>query len=369
MGRKFALIALSVLLTIAALEIGWRFYVANFGSEIQRALYLYSREEIAAKTSLFRALPFVNYGLSPAHHEVSAQGYRGPEVEIPKPPDVFRIVSLGGSTTYGAFLDSYEKTYPHQLQLALADDYGLDHIEVINAGVQLYSSWESSVNFMLRILDLEPDLITVYHAVNDLETRLVSPEVYGGGYEARGTWQLPDNELPASALQRLVMRKLGQSVQLEFGLNDYFAIADNIGKCRVATDLPEPVCRTLDMTVEDLFRANPPIYFERNLGNIISVAQPLGIEVLLLTWAYSPYQYDSPFGDVMRHEVFQREIASHNEIIRGLAAARGTLFLDLARQMPIDRQYWFNGMHKTLTGTREMARQMADYLVSSGALN
>ena len=369
MRRKIALVALSVALTIGALEFGWRFYVANFGSEIQRALYLYSRAEIVAKTSLFRALPFVNYGLSPAHDQVSAQGYRGPEVTIPKPPGAFRIVSLGGSTTYGAFLDSYDKTYPHQLQLSLTNDYGLDHVEVVNAGVQLYSSWETSVNFMLRILDLEPDLVTVYHAVNDLETRLVSPEVYGGGYEARGTWQLPDNELPASALQRLVMHKLGQSVQLEFGLNDYFAIAGNIGKCRVATHLPEPVCRTLDMSVEDLFRANPPIYFERNLGNVISVAQPLGIEVLLLTWAYSPYKYDTPFGDVMRHEIFQREIASHNEIIRGLAAERGTLFLDLAEQMPIDSEYWFNGMHKTLAGTREMARRMAGYLVATGVFN
>ena len=369
MRRKFALAVLSVLLTIMALEFGWRFYVANFGSEAQRALYLYSRAEIVSNTSLFRALPFVNYGLSPAHDEVSAQGYRGPEVSIPKPPNVFRIVSLGGSTTYGAFLDSYEKTYPHQLQLALVNEYGLDQVEVVNAGVQLYSSWESSVNFMLRILDLEPDLITVYHAVNDLETRLVSPEVYSGGYEARGTWRLPDEALPASALQRLVMHKLGHSVQLQFGLNDYFAIADHIGKCRVATDLPEPVCRTLDISVEDLFHANPPIYFARNLGNIVSVAEPLGIEVLLLTWAYSPYKYDTPFGDVMIHEVFQREIANHNQIIRELAAARGTLFLDLAEQMPVDREYWFNGMHKTLAGTQEMARQMASFLVSAGAIS
>ena len=369
MRRKVLLAALSVLLTLMALEIGWRIYVANFGTERQRALYLYSRAQIAAETSLFRALPFVNYGLSPAHDEVNAQGYRGPVVKIPKPPGIFRIVSLGGSTTYGAFLDSYEKTYPHQLQLELAEAYGLDHIEVVNAGVPGYSSWETAVNFLLRIQDLDPDLITVYHAVNDLETRLVSPESYSGGYEARGTWRLPEAELPASALQRLVMRKLGRAVELEIGLNDYFSVRGDIGKCRVATDLPEPVCRTLDVSVAELFSANPPIYFERNLSNIISMARQLEIKALLLTWAYSPYKYDTPFGDVMIHDSFQREIARHNDMIRKLAAARGTLFLDAAEQMPIDREYWFSGIHKTLTGTREMARLMASYLVSSGALS
>ncbi len=40
MRRKIARVALSVLLRILALEVAWRFYVANFGSEAKRALQL-----------------------------------------------------------------------------------------------------------------------------------------------------------------------------------------------------------------------------------------------------------------------------------------------------------------------------------------
>ena len=367
--NKLALIALSVLLAIFALELGWRFYVANFGTDSQRIMYLYSRADIVAETSLIRPLPFVSYGLSPNHNEINSLGYRGPEIVLPKPPDTYRIVSLGGSTTYGYFVDSYDKAYPHQLQLELANEYGLSNIEVVNAGVPAYSTWETSVNFMLRVLDLEPDLVIVYHAVNDLVPRLVSPNAYSGGFEARGTWTLPDTELPASALQRLVMYKLGHPIQVEFGVHDYFGLPEGISRCSLATDTPEPQCRLLDIPVPDLFRTNPPTYFERNLNNIISIAQNLDIEVLMLTFAYSPYHYDTWFGDVMIHEILQQEVARHNEIVREVAAARSTLFYDLAEYMPIDRVYWYNGLHHTLAGTSEMARQIASYLVDTRAID
>ena len=50
---------------------------------------------------------------------------------------------------------------------------------MINAGLAGWSSWESMINFQLRLLDLEPDLIIVYHAVNVLHARLVwPPEAY-----------------------------------------------------------------------------------------------------------------------------------------------------------------------------------------------
>ena len=367
MRRKLALVLLSVLLTFVALEFGWRAYVANYGTERQRVLYLYSRAEIVAQTSLIRPLPFVTYGLSPDHKEINSLGYRGPEITVPKPPNTYRIVSLGGSTTYGYFLDSYDKAYPHQLQLALADEYGLENIEVVNVGVPAYSTWESSVNFVLRVLDLEPDMVTIYHAVNDLVPRLVSPHAYRGGFEARGVWALPDT-VPPSALLRLVMYKLGHPIQIDFGVHDYFRPPPGISRCSLATDMPEPQCRTLDIPVADLFRENPPIYFERNLNNIISVAKGLDIEVLLLTFAYSPYYYDTWFGDVMIHEILQQEVARHNEIIREIAATRSTLFYDLAQHMPIDRTFWYNGLHHTLPGTREMARQIAEYLAGTGVL-
>lgn len=369
MRKKLALSAAAIVLTLLALEAGWRFYVANFGTQQQKMLYLYSRAEIDELQSLYRPLPFINYGLTPNRGDVNSLGYRGPEIIQPKPPNRYRIVALGGSTTYGGYLDSYEMTWTHKLEQLLADEYGYSQVEVVNAGVPAYSTFESAVNFMLRAQDLDPDMIIIYHATNDVRARLVAPVHYRGGYELRGTWQTLAETLPASALQRLLMHKLGDSLQLAFSLDKRLPPPTAANGCQLDTSGAEAVCANLGMTAAQVLDANPPVYFERNLQNIISMAQSRDIATLLLTWAYSPYVYDAPNGDVMSQPFRQAAVAEHNAIIRELAAEQDLLFYDLAANLPSDRQYWINGVHQSEAGASEMARQLADYLAGSGALD
>ncbi|MCY3572829.1 MAG: SGNH/GDSL hydrolase family protein [Chloroflexi bacterium] len=369
MHKKFALSVAALALTLLALEIGWRFYVTNFGAQQQKMLYLYSRAEIDTLQSLYRPLPFVNYGLTPNRDDVNSLGYRGPEITQPKPADRFRIVALGGSTTYGGYLAGYESAWPHKLERLLVDDYGYSQVEVVNAGVPAYSSYETAVNFLLRVQDLGPDMIIMYHATNDVRARLVDPADYQGGYELRGAWQSLGQALPASALQRLFMHRLGDSLQLAFSLDDRLPPPTHLRGCQLDTSGAEAVCVNLGLAAAQVLAANPPIYFQRNLENIISMAQSRDIATLLLTWAYSPYVYDAPNGDVMSQPFRQAAVAEHNAIIRGLAEERDTLFYDMAANMPSGRKYWFNGVHQSEAGTSEMARQLSGYLAGSGALD
>ncbi len=369
MRKKLALSAAAIVLTLLALEVGWRFYVANFGTQQQKILYLYSRAEIDELQSLYRPIPFVNYGLTPNRDDVNSLGYRGPEITQPKPPDRYRIVALGGSTTYGGYLDRYELTWTYKLERLLADEYGYSQVEVVNAGVPAYSTFESAVNFMLRAQDLDPDMIIIYHATNDVRARLVDPAHYRGGYGLRGTWRTLDKALPASALQRLLMHKLGDSLQLAFSLDERMPAPSDVRGCQLDTSGAKAVCADLGMTAQQVLDANPPIYFQRNLENIIGMAQSRDIATLLMTWAYSPYVYDAPNGDVMSQPYRQAAVAEHNQIIRELATERDTLFYDMAANLPIERQFWINGVHQSDAGTSEMARQLADYLSDSGALD
>ena len=61
---------------------------------------------------------------------------RGPDVEMPKPPDTIRILNLGDSIAFGWEV-AYEETYGFQLAELLADK-GLD-VEVINAGIPTWN--------------------------------------------------------------------------------------------------------------------------------------------------------------------------------------------------------------------------------------
>ena len=74
-----------------------------------------------------------------------------------------RIICIGGSTTELNIGSDVWDSYPGWLQRYVGDEY-----EVINAGVCGYTSAEMLINFELRLLDLKPDHVVIYEAVNDV---------------------------------------------------------------------------------------------------------------------------------------------------------------------------------------------------------
>lgn len=368
MRSKIAIILASIAVTLAFLEVGARFYLSQYGDERQKILYLYSRDEINQQQTLLHGLAYLNYGLSTTRDQVNSRGYRGPEIALPKPAEVYRIVAVGGSTTYGLFLDLWQLAYPQQLEEILQRDYGYGGVEVINAGVPQYSTWESAVNLLLRIPDLEPDLIIIYHGINDVGVRLTDPDYYDGLNTGKGYWVDRDDPLPPSVLWRFALKRLGYELPVAYELDSTFRRPDGIRSCDQEDSGPEPFCRGFDMAASAVMRANPPIYFERNLRNMVSLARGMNSDVLLLTWAYSPLEFPAAGGGGMVHQYLQDGVDEHNAIVRRLAEEEGTLYFDLAASMPVDEAYWVNGVHMKAAGTAEMARQVAAYLAGSGAL-
>ena len=90
-----------------------------------------------------------------------------------------RIAILGGSTTYDTGVRDDAETFPARLQELLNAGATAPPYRVINAGVPGYTSWESLIHLQLRILELEPDIVIVHHATNDVYARLVPPNATG----------------------------------------------------------------------------------------------------------------------------------------------------------------------------------------------
>jgi lysophospholipase L1-like esterase len=92
-------------------------------------------------------------------------GLRSREIS-PKGSNEFRILSLGESTTFGAAVED-EETYSTRLEKLLSDADDSHTYRVINAGVSAYSSFQSRKYLETRGLSLEPDLVLIYHELND----------------------------------------------------------------------------------------------------------------------------------------------------------------------------------------------------------
>jgi len=148
------------------LEIAARLYIPLRGHRLDdvRDQYARRRAKRLAGTWEDRVMdhPYLPYYPKVKAPDVEMRGLRLVTAEAVKPPDVFRIFCLGGSTTYGG--------YPAKLEAALRDDFprhGL-RLEVVNASDVSWTTAESLIDFEFRCLPYKPDAVIVYHGVNDV---------------------------------------------------------------------------------------------------------------------------------------------------------------------------------------------------------
>ncbi|WP_268544146.1 SGNH/GDSL hydrolase family protein [Candidatus Nitrosotenuis cloacae] len=97
---------------------------------------------------------------------INSLGFRGPEMQFNKEPDEYRIVLVGGSTTFGMGAPSDSSTIPAYLEDMLQDKFGTK-IKVINAGVIAAGSVEEAYYIKKELIQLRPDLIIVFDGYND----------------------------------------------------------------------------------------------------------------------------------------------------------------------------------------------------------
>jgi len=97
--------------------------------------------------------------------KINSYGFRGKEFSINKPKGVFRIVNLGGSTTYGTSVED-GFTYPEYLGKDLMLNTN-KKFEVINAGIGGSTIYEIACLFKKEIIPLHPDIITINSVLNN----------------------------------------------------------------------------------------------------------------------------------------------------------------------------------------------------------
>jgi lysophospholipase L1-like esterase len=99
--------------------------------------------------------------------EINSYGLRGADFSTDK-SDTFRIVCLGNSCTFGNTLQ-FKDTYPYRLEKLLRSEYG-NKIQVINAGIPGYSSYQGLRYLEEKAIAWKPDLLIVSFGFNDRRT-------------------------------------------------------------------------------------------------------------------------------------------------------------------------------------------------------
>ena len=295
-------------------------------------------------------IPGANYPNPQGYREIrlhlvtNSAGLRGPEVRREKPTDGFRVVCLGGSTTQGYYEDA--DTYPRQLETMLERRLPTRAVEVLNAGVQGYSTAESLVNFEFRLLPYRPDAVIVYHGMNDLKASLAP-----GFRSDYGHWRrhlLPPRPL---AVDRL---------PLWFDVSAIYVLSREASLVRSRKTQWQ---RSLydarpdfqsDLAGEDSFRSN--------LRALVAVARAADVQPVLATFYYWPLVDTPEAGRIASG------ISSQNEVVRQLALELQVPVADVARDVPHDPSLTFDGIHFTPKGNRQRAEILLRTLEESGII-
>jgi lysophospholipase L1-like esterase len=97
---------------------------------------------------------------------VNSLGFRGKEISIQK-GDLYRIVVLGESTTFGYGINSDDRPWPELLERLIRERLPASRpVEVINAGIPGATLLDNLSRFSAEILPLQPDMLICYHGIN-----------------------------------------------------------------------------------------------------------------------------------------------------------------------------------------------------------
>ncbi|MFT7677949.1 MAG: lysophospholipase L1-like esterase, partial [Planctomycetota bacterium] len=212
----------------------------------------------------------------------NALGFRGPLPQTPKPEGLLRIVCLGGSSTYGTGPSSDKATWPAQLEVHLNKDLKAAgdkrRVEVINGGSPGWTTFESLANYAFRMVDLEPDLVLVYHATNDAGMAVYQGPVRGDNTHARKAWEVRGLSPVEKSLEHsqlfLLWRRYVQGVSGDQRSLGAYTLID-----REASLWP---------SMERLEDPGGFANFERNLRSIAGLVRTHGAKPVFVTQAHLP---------------------------------------------------------------------------------
>jgi len=312
---------------------------------------------VPADKTFYAPHPFMTYHVLPDRSREGMYsfrhnnlGFRGQDTTVEKPEGVYRILCVGGSTTYGTGSTKDELTYPAQLEVILAERHPDRRFEVINCGVSGYGTVENLINIQLRLLELDPDAVVVYHAAND--ARPIQAKGFKADYShLRTAWR----EAEPNALDLFLLRWCRTYAWVTRG-HDPKKQAKALFS-RIAVEDYE----SLHVPSSTHVPAEGVDAFLRNLRSIVAVCRVNGVEPVLATFASCEAKLKPD------EEHFLVTVEHQNEGIVGLAEELGVHLLRLAGRLDERVELYDDWMHFNDEGSREQAAAVYEEAARVGA--
>jgi lysophospholipase L1-like esterase len=324
--------------------------------------------------------PFLQFQMTPeSEAAINSHGFRGEEIAIKKPENTYRIFVLGGSTVHNGHLP-YEDTPTKVLEKLLQKEYPNKKIEVLNAGVDGYTSEHSLIQYLFKIKDFQPDVVIMWHGINDLYYSCSPSDRAYGNYQS-------DYSHFLSAGGTMVLRYFSPQPILSVHLLSYDfitkAIQDNLFTdiTYINNKVPQdPDIYTRVTDDQEYTMQHPSIAsYERNVSSLIAAVKADNVSLLLGN--QGNLYVDNPSQEVLRKIWMPAKLCSQNKKIPSLASFKASMdqfnqrmkniaesnevpFVDFASVLPQNLSYFEDDVHYTKKGSELVAKSLFEKIVS-----
>jgi lysophospholipase L1-like esterase len=166
------LLAVAILLGCIAMEVALRVIFAH-SLDFSMEMWKYAvqlKRPVANPQLSFAHAPNRSAFLMGVPVSINSEGLRDREFSLDKPPDVYRIMMLGDSTTFGWGVkqdDTAAKFLERKLNADLPTGY--NRVEVMNTGVGNYDTVQEATYYETIGWEYHPDLVVLVFFINDPE--------------------------------------------------------------------------------------------------------------------------------------------------------------------------------------------------------
>ena len=286
---------------------------------------------------------------------INAHGYRGRDFAIEKAKGTIRIMFYGGSSVFDAE-STKDNDWPHRIERILKEK-GYTNIEVINAGIPGYASFDAVGTLFSEGHIFSPDYVLLYDEWNDIKY-------------FRSTKSLLREFVPPSSFDdpRTTYRNW-----LDHGLSNisqlYVRLRDRYytWKLHVGAEGTIPVGEYSSTIADAALRQ-----YRLNIETFVDVARNIGAVPILMLEARlvtagntsaekSRISYDYV---LLTHDALCDAFAREDKIIHDVAREKGALVMDATQQLTGRDDLFANHIHLNEKGSEELARVVADELAN-----
>jgi lysophospholipase L1-like esterase len=321
---------------------------------------------------------------------INSLGLRSREI---LPEDRFKLLCLGGSTTIDLYLDDAE-TWTACLE------------EKLNRSAEFPKTWvgncgKSSMASLHNLLHIEhafpflprPDLVVILVGVNDLHLYVLktsymenmTPELH---LSWAFSW-IPHKQRRVHATghtapfyEGWALYALGQKAWKRLEDRHVMHTPRGAGGLKLLRDARQGNATLLN-TIDETVVKNGEKQFSENLTNIVQTMHRNGIPVVFCTqptlWSENPSPGETalylaggvgPHTDWIEKKIYyspkllNRLMEEFNDVTRRVCRENNLLCVDLARLLPKKAEYFYDDMHFSEAGARQVAEIIGDQLIA-----